>query len=239
MKVVGISDIHGTLIDPKDMPEGDVLCICGDIMPTYIQSDTLESIAWLCRVFFKWIEELPYARVFLIFGNHDFVGEYLRVDKNGNQRRGSRIVKKLLAPSKLVILDDSECIYGGKRFYGSSWCPDLQIWAYYADSATLTHKFAQIPAETDVLLTHCAPRVEAYGTVLQRKKYNWMTDYGCTELTEAINAMKKSDRPKLHLFGHVHTGSHQPTEIDGVTYCNVSLKDEDYKEMYYPKVFEI
>lgn len=237
MKVVGISDLHGTLIPPENMPEGDVLCICGDIMPLNKQSDTLESISWLCRVFFKWVEELPYAKVFLVFGNHDFIGQFLRTDKNGNHRNGGRVAKKLLAPSKLTILDDSEYIYEGKRFYGSSWCPDLARWAYYADSETLTQKFSKIPVNTDVLLTHCAPRIADFGTVLQRGTYNWMSNYGCAELADAIHAMLK--RPKLHLFGHIHSGSHQPTEINGVTYCNVSLKDENYKEMYPPKVFEI
>ena len=31
MKFTAISDLHGYL--PKDLPSGDVLCICGDIVP--------------------------------------------------------------------------------------------------------------------------------------------------------------------------------------------------------------
>ena len=33
MKFVALSDIHGYLIPMEELPEGDVLLICGDILP--------------------------------------------------------------------------------------------------------------------------------------------------------------------------------------------------------------
>lgn len=232
--VAGISDLHGQLLHPDDMPEADVLCICGDILPLEIQNDNLASVAWLCRHFFAWIDMLPYKQVFMIWGNHDFVGEWLRIDQNGQHRKPKRVLTKLCAPSKLRLLDDNEVIYNGYRFYGSPWCPELQRWAFYADHDQLVEKFNKIPANTDVLLTHCPPRIERYGLV-QQQGWNYMTDFGSFELACQV-AVK---RPQLHLFGHVHSGDHIPQTINQTTFCNVSLKDEEYKVSYEPKTFII
>ena len=72
MRVAAISDIHGFLDNPRNMPEGDVLCICGDIVPLEFQVDTVRSISWFCLEFVPWVESLPYKKVLLLAGNHDF-----------------------------------------------------------------------------------------------------------------------------------------------------------------------
>lgn len=237
MKIVAISDIHGTLHNPKDndfWPEGDVLCICGDIMPLDIQRDTIESIVWLVTDFFNWVRELKYDHVLLIAGNHDFVFQTLSVDKNGNHRKPKRVMKKLSAPTKLILLEDSGCVIADKTFYGTPWCPKLSNWAYYADSEKLTQKFDKIPDNVDVLLTHCPPKVELYGTVLETG-WNHMNDFGCQELAEAI--LKK--KPKLSIFGHVHSGDHRVRHLGDTIYANVSAKDEGYEYRRMPTVIEI
>lgn len=234
MKIVGISDIHGYLPPLDSMPEGEVLCICGDIVPLHLQNDMIESIAWLCREFFPWVEKSHYAKVIFTWGNHDFIGEYLATDKNGNHRKPGRVLKKLLAPSKLVLLEDSEFIYKNKRFYGSPWCPDLRSWAFYGDHDNLVNKFNKIPENTDVLLTHAAPRIDSYG-VVHEPGFNYMNDYGCIELADAILAKK----PKLHLFGHIHSGRHSMGDVNGCKLCNVSIKNENYEPVYWIQTFEI
>lgn len=231
--VVGMSDLHGYL--PKDLPKGDVLCVCGDIVPLDVQRDMVESIAWLCTKFFPWVEASPYEKVIMVWGNHDFIGKFLYTDRNGQHRKPKRVLKKLMAPKKLTLLDDSECIYKGYKFYGSPWIPDLVDWAFYADHDQLELKFNRIPTTIDVLLTHCPPRVAEFGMVLQHGTYNTLADYGCDELRESVYKTK----PQLHIFGHVHSGRHSRLEIDGTTYCNVSLKDEDYKVMYDPQIFKL
>lgn len=70
MKIVGISDLHGHLPNPNEMPDGDVLCICGDIVPLNIQRDTLRSLAWFYLDFIPWTDSLPYEKVLIIAGNH-------------------------------------------------------------------------------------------------------------------------------------------------------------------------
>lgn len=233
LTIVGMSDLHGYL--PKELPPGDVLCICGDIVPLDVQRDMVESIAWLCTKFFPWVEQTPYEQVIMIWGNHDFIGQFLHTDRNGQHRKPKRVLKKLMAPKKLQLLDDSEFIYKGCRFYGSQWVPDLTGWAFYADHDQLVAKFNKIPVNIDVLLTHCPPCIMEFGMVMQHGKFNTLADYGCDELRESVNDKK----PKLHIFGHVHSGRHSRLELDGTTYCNVSLKDEDYRVMYEPQIFKL
>ena len=229
--IVGMSDLHGLL--PTSMPKGDVLCICGDIVPLEVQGDTVESIAWLCTKFFPWIESLPYKKVFIVWGNHDFIGQFLRTDKNGNHRKPNRVLKKLMAPAKLVLLEDNDVIYNGYRFYGSPWCPDLANWAFYADSAELDRKFSKIPANTDVLLTHCAPRIGMFGTSTR----GWYEgrDFGCHELAHWV----QERRPHLHIFGHIHTGQHKRELVGETILANVSVKDENYEHTYDPQIFNL
>jgi Icc-related predicted phosphoesterase len=234
--IVAMSDMHGYLDKPNRLPKGDVYCICGDIMPLDIQRDEVSSIAWLCTKFFPWVEQLPCDRVMLVAGNHDFIFQRLATDRNGNHRKPKRVLQKLMAPKKLVLLEDSECIYNGYRFYGSPWCPELTNWAYYADSPTLINKFKKIPEHTDVLITHCPPALEDYGTVLQ-SGWNCGHSYGCTELRDSIYQLEV--RPKLHIFGHVHSGQHMSKEILGTIYANVSIKDEGYLPIYEPNIFEL
>ena len=233
-----MSDLHGYLPNPKEidylMGGVDVICITGDIVPLAYQDDTLESIAWLYTKFFPWVESLPCQHVVFCWGNHDFVGEFLRVDKNGNHRKAKRVAKKMMFPSKLHLVEDSEFIYKGYKFYGSSWCPDLQWWAFYRNSEDLTKAFKKIPDDVDVLLTHCPPRVEMYGTV-NAFNFNLGPDFGCVELAEAVNEKK----PRLHIFGHVHTGSHRLKQIGDTSFCNVSLLDEEYQLVYPPAIFSL
>ena len=56
IKICGISDMHGTLLD---IPECDILCICGDILPLDIQRNIDQSIAWLAGPFQKWLLDAP------------------------------------------------------------------------------------------------------------------------------------------------------------------------------------
>lgn len=236
LKIVGISDIHGTLVKATEedfWPEGDVLCIAGDILPLDIQRDTHASLAWLCCQFYPWIESLPYEDVVLVAGNHDFLFETINIDRNGNHRKSTKVQKKFFMPKKLHYLEDSGCTIKGFEFWGSPWIPDLSGWAFYGEDELLEQKFKKIHEGIDVLITHCPPKVGMYGTVLQHG-WNHMSDYGCEILAKHIAEAK----PIVSIFGHVHTGDHACQYINGTHYCNVSAKDEGYNYVYEPKVIE-
>jgi Icc-related predicted phosphoesterase len=247
MKIVAVSDLHGNL---PDLPQCDVVCICGDIMPLYIQKNYSRSISWLAGPFQSWALNLPCEKVIMIWGNHDFIGERLykyganiNDDPKWVERMSGEAQADFLFMSdedgKIRILCDEKYEFNGRVFYGTSWCPDLSRWAFYADSDTLKENFSKIPYETHVLLTHCPPKYGQQGVVLETN-WNFGRDFGCEELQEAIEKafMLKSSTTHI-LSGHVHSGNHNWEGSGGYSYRNVSLLNEDYGIAYKPLEFEL
>ena len=243
VKICAISDIHGSLID---IPECDILCICGDILPLDIQRNNDESVAWLAGPFQKWALEAPCKYVIMIWGNHDWYGDKCCRGGLEGWEQCERLFKNDLGPDpKIHILQDEEKYILGIKFYGTSWCPTLRNWAFYGDSKTLEEKFDLIPTDTNVLLTHCPPKFGQQGIVLQQNNWNFLSNFGCQELQDAIerkfaDLRSNNDYNKLYvLSGHIHSGNHKWENEGNVWYRNVSIKDENYEPMYLPKVFTI
>ena len=246
LKIVAISDIHGML---PELPECDVVCCAGDISPLEYQSDQTQMLGWFYLVFLPWVESLPCKKFIIVAGNHDFFLQNIHrrlIDESDGYRRytwrsASDVMKKLLPGNlrgkynKLVYLCDSSYEYEGHRFYGTPWIGDLSNWAFYQDNDTLMQKYKNIPKQCDVIITHMPPKIEGLGEVIQGGCFNTGTDYGSPELAEVL----KTRDFKYALCGHVHSGQHLPVNLDGKKLVNVSLKNEDYNEMYYPFEFEI
>ena len=236
IKISAISDLHGNLPSVDFFTPGDVLCIAGDIVPLDIQKNDVKSIAWFCSEFIPWTDKLPFKKVILVFGNHDFFAQHLGPDhlNNGNGLMSLLMPGYIKGKHKIVILCDDEYEYMNFKFYGTSWCPDLTSWAFYGDSNKLTHEFGTIP-NCDVLISHCPPRLGNAGVVLQNG-FNYLRDFGCQELADAIT----SKNIKWVFCGHVHSGDHHPLKIDERTnIVNVSVLDENYKKSYSPFTVEI
>ena len=246
LKIVAISDIHGML---PELPECDVVCCAGDISPLEYQTDQTSMVSWFCLVFLPWVESLPCKKFVMISGNHDFFLQNIHrrlIDESDGYRRytwrsASDVMKKLLPGNlrgkynKLVYLCDSSYEYEGHRFYGTPWIADLSRWAFYLDNDSLMEKYKNIPKKCDVIITHMPPKIDGLGEVIQGGCFNTGTDYGSPELAEVL----KTRDFKYALCGHVHSGQHLPVDLDGKKLVNVSLKNEDYNEMYYPFCFEI
>ena len=246
MKIVALSDLHGNL---PELPPCDVVCICGDIIHLMIQKNTIASTAWLSGPFQKWALELPCEKVIMVWGNHDFVGEFfckygssISLDepqwtKGYDGRAQHHLLFQNDADEKIVILCDERYEYKGKVFYGTPWCPALKNWAFYKDSKGLKEKFLGIPFDTNVLLTHCPPKYGLQGTVLETN-WNYMNDFGCVELQQVIDE-KFDDKDMWILSGHIHSGKHEVEKMNNVKYRNCSIKNEDYEVAYQPFEFEI
>lgn len=246
LKIVAISDMHGML---PELPECDVVCCVGDISPLEYQKDQTQMLGWFYLVFLPWVESLPCKKFIIVAGNHDFFLQNIHrrlIDESDGYRRytwrsASDVMKKLLPGNlrgkynKLVYLCDSSYEYEGHRFYGTPWIGDLSNWAFYQDNDTLMEKYKNIPKQCDVIITHMPPKIDGLGEVIQGGCFNTGTDYGSQELADVL----KTRDFKYALCGHVHSGQHLPVDLDGKKLVNVSLKNEDYKENYYPFEFEI
>ena len=208
MKIAAISDIHGSLY--PNIPECEVLCLCGDIVPLNIQRNDESSKHWFENQFKKWIESLPCEKVLLVPGNHDF---YLYELYTTNKEIGYEEFESMYN-GKLTLLIDDEFTYKGVKFFGTPWISPIGYqrgkWAFELfDTKTAKENPAEniddyemIPTDTTVLLTHDNPN---YNKLLREK-----IDH-CNNL-------------QAHFFGHWH---------DGIAYgdlkqYNCSLLNDSY-----------
>ena len=233
MKIVCISDLHGHLYKPEDVPECDVVCICGDIVPLDYQDDIIKCVAWFCLEFVPWTDSLRCKKVIFVAGNHDFWLDHLnygrKEDGTKKERSASEILKKLLPGNnkgkhKLVYLKDNSIEIEGKTFYGTPWITDLPGWGFNKSYEEFEERLKNIPKKLDVLITHMAPKIGTTGVVLQNGR-NCGRDFGSSILAEAII----SRDIKYAFCGHIHSGNHLFDEYKPEHYVqNVSIRDEDY-----------
>jgi len=94
----------------------------------------------------------------------------------------------------VIYLEDQATELHGLRFWGSPWQPEFNDWAFNLPRGTpLKEKWALIPPDTDVLVTHGPP--QGFG---DRSPVGGR--FGCDDLLTAV----RQTQPLLHLFGHIH-----------------------------------
>lgn len=181
MKICAISDIHGNLID---IPECDILCITGDIVPLDIQNKSNETRHWFTFDFAEWVKDLKCDKVIIIPGNHDL---YLEECYNTDKAVKFKQDLKYVTHDKLELLIDELYEYNGITFYGTPWINQIGFAKRWAFELT-EHEYDEpvdiyenIP-ECDILLTHDNPN------------YNGRLWLHC------------HDKYKHHFFGHWHEG---------------------------------
>ncbi len=134
-------------------------------------------------------------------------------------------------------LENSSLVIDGVKFYGSPYQPEFFNWAFNLPRGyALKQKWAQIPLDTNVLITHGPP----YGMLdmVVDNKYNQGRDLhqGCEELIEKVIDLKDL---KLHCFGHLHLNGGQKQTIDGKVFVNAAICDEAYNPVNKPIVVDI
>lgn len=200
--VVLISDTHNRHQKVK-VPDGDILIHAGDFS---LQGKVQENTA-----FFKWFSELPHPHKIFISGNHDWMGE-----------RNPFAFKVLREEyPNITYLEDSGVEVMGLKIYGSPWQPEFCGWAYnLRRGQALKEKWAMIPEDTDILVTHGPPH-----KILDYVSWDKL-HVGCEDLRERINQLPNL---KVHVFGHIHSWGGK-TMHDGPNpiYVNASVVDEDY-----------
>ncbi len=192
LRIVAIGDTHGMHEQPV-IPDGDILVVAGDLTGR----GTLREVFW----FDRFLSYLPHKHKIVIAGNHDWCFEERPDDARGLIINGQ-------------YLRDEAVTVEGLRFWGSPWQPKFFDWAFNLPRGpALREKWNQIPADTDVLVTHGPPfgRLDVTSAGVHA---------GCEDLLEAVHRIQ----PKLHIFGHIHEGAgvieEGPTTLVNASICN-------------------
>jgi len=210
MRIVIISDTHGEHWYLKDIPASDVLIHCGDITPLGKEHSVREFLKW-----FGGLEQCK-NKIF-VAGNHDFLFE----------RRGE--YARSLVPENVIYLENRMVEIDGIKFYGTPISLPFHDWAFNVSEECMPKYWKDIPDDIDVLITHGAP----FGImdVSPRRRINTGSVTLKKEVFERI-------KPKIHAFGHIHD-CYGIKEIDGITFINASILNEDYDIANKPVLIEI
>ncbi|MEM1225944.1 MAG: metallophosphoesterase [Planctomycetota bacterium] len=212
MIIAATSDLHGNL---PGVPECDVLVVAGDIGPAtrWYHDDDRVAREWFLFKFVPWFRTQPARHVVIIAGNHD---KYLERNPFPYADRWPCF----------HYLQDSGATIEGVKFWGSPWTPTFFDWAFMDDDAKLADKWAMIPVDTDVLVTHGPPHgLGDANTQGQR----------CGSVSLKCWREEANRLPQLHTFGHIHEGHGQ----SGYGWANVSHVNEKYQPVNPVQTFDV
>jgi Icc-related predicted phosphoesterase len=175
MRIVALSDTHGRHRQ-VDVPEGDVLIHAGD----FTGANTLRDVS----DFDDWFGQFDHPHKIVVAGNCDGVFE------TEPQQARDRL-------DSAIYLQDEGVDLEGIHVWGSPWQPNFMNLAFNLPRGeALADKWADMPEETDLLITHGPPR----GILDQ-------TSRGETVGDRALMERVRDVEPDLHVFGHVHESS--------------------------------
>ena len=238
-----IADTHGHY---PQLEGGDLLIVAGDLT----RSDEGYQYEFLYDI----LKEKNYKRIIIIAGNHD------------NALQNGKV--EFVEDSKIKYLCDSgtefeywdcptetearNCPHGlhsvkrALKIWGSPWTktfpginPKCKAFTVDTDEE-LAEKWAMIPDDTDILITHCPPY--GYFDYVYDDKNCGSYPVGSKSLVEAINRVM----PKLCIFGHVHEGGGSMTQLSDwyggrgpIILVNASHVNEYYEPVNKPIRIEL
>jgi len=201
MKILHISDTHGYHKRLADLPEADVIIHSGDFTLNGTEDEVLD--------FLKWFIALPYKNKIFVAGNHDDC--LYGADIDG-------------LPDDTHYLCGSGITIDGIRFYGIPMF--MSLLKTTANGNRYEEMIKQIPAETDVLITHQPPL-----GILDSTDLNYWGDASLFRKVKAV-------QPKFHLFGHVHN-AYGTSTLGKTFFSNASIVDEKYQLVNTPRLLSL
>ena len=208
MKFVAISDTHCRHRSLR-LPKGDVLLHAGDITYRSTPAEVVDFLDWFGR--------LPFQHKIFIAGNHDFYFE----------REKAATIQRLL-PEGVHYLKDEALVVGGVKIWGSPYTPWYYRWAFNKRRGEpLAKHWNNIPADTDVLLTH-GPAYGILDLVVNEQ------NAGDKDLLKKIMEIK----PRVHVCGHIHE-SYGSVKRHGIKFINACVLNEMNELVNHPIQFDL
>lgn len=235
MKIYAISDQHGFL---PPIPPCDLLLVAGDNCPDYPggakerigtgpQIDNQER--WFRDEWMHWAVQQPVSTaIVLTHGNHCYWAERLHnrhgqiVDLvyEGVRHAGDRHVRIAAVVDGLVEID-------GIRIWLTPWSSQFHDWAWMAEDEDLIQRYADIPEDIDILVSHTPPM----GYCDEVRERREIEHVGSRSLLAAIVRA----HPRVVVCGHIHGGArHRVMPVCDIHVYNVSLVNEAYQLVRKP-----
>lgn len=216
VKLVFLADTHRRHDQLGTLPDGDILIHIGDFCNS--------GEFWEGMQFMDWFEQQPHKTKILVAGNHDcFLDE--------NHVWYSAELKKRVKEN-VIYLENSSCKVHGLNFFGwpyVAYDPHGSKWAFTPQDEEPDPPTLLIPADTDIVLSHCPP----YGIL----DIGWGNrNIGCMNLLEAVDKV----RPTIHAFGHCHEQRGAYYDIDTKTrFMNVTTHGKYGEPLLEPVVIDV
>ena len=218
MKIDCIADLHGFY--PK-LDGGDLLIVAGDLTDndTIIEHDTFDY----------WLSSQSYKKKIFISGNHDNSWQKKEKPRKFNSYYGSR------TEEKFEYLCDSGTEFEGLKIWGTPWTawfdginPKCKAFTKKNDKE-LDKKWALIPQDTDILITH-SPPYGIFDSIHLRDGSVFPT--GSITLRNRILCKEMMPHLKLHVFGHIHEHGGKVVDLTGLKCVNASIMNEVFDPIH-------
>jgi Icc-related predicted phosphoesterase len=200
MRILHISDTHNHHRLLHNLPAADIIIHSGDAAVTGKPEEIMD--------FFDWFSGLNYKYKIFVAGNHD----------DCLHGKNSETIQDFL-PDNCFYLCNSGVTIDGLKFWGVPYFTMDDV------NGTIPQMMAQIPADTDILITHRPPL-----GILDTTD----NSYGCIDLLQAV--LKIS--PRYHLFGHAH-GAYGIEKSNATTFVNASVLNENNRLPNKPFLFRV
>jgi Icc-related predicted phosphoesterase len=203
IKTTAISDLHGHLPTQKQIGEGDLLIIAGDICPVWNHA-VGHQIEWLNNKFSRWLKSLDYNKKIVVAGNHDFAFQ----EKPQSVDTG-----------EYCYLQESNTMYNGLKIWGSAWSNRFFDWAFNADEEQLKEIYSRIPDDTNIIVSHGPPL--GFGDRTKDGKH-----VGSSSLRNRMFELKQL---KYLLTAHIHPAYGKYLAGENIEIYNCSYVNEQYQ----------
>lgn len=227
-----ISDLHGFY---PELEGGDLLIVAGDL----VSRDCIRGY----DLFFDWLALQEYDKKVIIAGNHDGMLEkwtYPGVPKycdadylcdSGTEFEYTEPVRNFMDPKEINLVYRKTF-----KIWGSPWTPTFpgvnpHCTAFMLPEEELAAKWALIPDDTDILVTHGSANGMFDRNTRGKACGSPSLSARLSEISIKHHQEKSGKRIQLHVFGHIHEGygMSDPRDDCELIYKKIQLDSNGWK----------